>query len=55
MRDCYDDRTGLYRSSDGKRIDTDDPRRHKVLMTFVREGGEWKVSTIKDEGLGCAV
>ena len=55
VRDCYDDKTGLYRVSDGKRIDTDDPRRHKVLMTFTRVGAIWKVSAIKDEGLGCTV
>ena len=55
VRDCYDDRSGLYRISDGKRIDTDDPRRHKVLMTLTRIGALWKVSAIKDEGLGCTV
>ncbi len=55
VRDCYDDKTGLYRVSDGKRIDTDDPRRHQVLMTFTRVGAAWKVSAIKDEGLGCTV
>jgi len=55
VRDCYDDKTGLYRASDGKRIDTDDSRRHKVLMTFKRENGVWKVSAIKEEGLGCTV
>lgn len=55
VRDCYDDKTGLYRVSDGKRIDTDDPRRHQVLMTFTRVGAIWKVSAIKDEGLGCTV
>nr|MDP9336772.1 Tim44 domain-containing protein [Actinomycetota bacterium] len=55
VSDCYDDKTGLYRFSDGKRIDTDDPRRHKVLMTLTRVGAAWKVSAIKDEGLGCTV
>ena len=55
VSDCYDDKTGLYRFSDGKRIDTDDPRRHKVLMTLTREGAAWKVSAIRDEGLGCTV
>jgi hypothetical protein len=54
VSDCYDDRTGLYRASDGQRVDTDDPRRHKVLMTLVRSEGAWKVSAIADEGLGCA-
>jgi hypothetical protein len=55
VRDCYDDKTGLFRVGDGKRIDTKDPLRHKVLMTFKRGGGVWKVSAIKGEGLGCTV
>lgn len=55
VSDCYDDKTGLYRVSDGSRIDTDDPRRHKVLMTLTRVGAAWKVSAIRDEGLGCTV
>jgi hypothetical protein len=55
VRDCYDDKTGLYRVSDGQRIDTDDPRRHQAFMTFTRVGDIWKVSAITDEGLGCTV
>jgi hypothetical protein len=53
VQDCYDDSTGLYRAKDGKRLDVDDPRRHKVLMTFTLANDTWKVSAIKDEGLGC--
>ena len=53
VRDCYDDTTGLYRMSDGTRVDTDNPLRHQVLMTLVRENGVWKVSAITDEGDGC--
>ncbi len=55
VRDCYDDKTGLYRIGDGTRVDKDDARRHKVLMTLVLDGNVWKVSTITDEGLGCSV
>jgi hypothetical protein len=55
VRDCYDDRTGLYRISDGTRVDKEDARRHKVLMTLELERGVWKVSAIADEGLGCTV
>lgn len=54
VRDCYDDTTGLYRNSDGSRVDTDNPLRHQVLMTLVHQGGVWKVSAISDEGDGCA-
>jgi hypothetical protein len=55
VADCYADRTGLYRIVDGVRVDRDDPRRHRVLMTLVREDGVWKVSAIRDEGPGCVV
>jgi hypothetical protein len=53
VRDCYDDRTGLFRTSDGRRLDANDPRRHEVLLTLVRADGAWKVSAVKGEGLGC--
>jgi hypothetical protein len=53
VRDCHDDRTGVYRASDGSRIDTDDPARHQVLMTLRQEDGTWKVAAIIDEGNGC--
>jgi hypothetical protein len=55
VRDCYDDATGLYRISDGSRVDTDDPQRHQVLMEFALEDGVWKVAGITDEGDGCTV
>jgi hypothetical protein len=55
VRDCYDDKTGLYRATDGTRLDKPDARRHKVLMTLVRVRGTWKVSAIAEEGLGCVV
>ena len=55
VRDCHDDRTGIYLISDGTRVDTDDPLRHQVLMTLVVEDGVWKVSAIRDEVDGCTV
>ncbi len=55
VRDCHDDRTGVYRASDGTRIDTDNPARHQVLMTLRKENGTWKVESTIDEGDGCAV
>ena len=55
IQDCYDDNTGLYRISDGVRLDKNDPRHHKVSMTLVLDHGVWKVSSITDEGLGCTV
>ena len=55
VRDCYDDKTGLYRISDNQRVDTDNPLRHQVLMTFEFVHGTWKVAAIIDEGDGCHV
>ena len=52
VRDCFDDRTGLYRS-DGSRVDTDNPLRHQVLLSLVSEGVVWKVASMIDEGYGC--
>jgi hypothetical protein len=53
VRDCYDDRTGLFRVTDGQRVDRDNPARHEVLMRLVLEGGSWKVASMKSEGAGC--
>ena len=52
VRDCFDDRTGLYRS-DGSRVDTDNPLRHQVLLSLLSEGVVWKVASMTDEGYGC--
>lgn len=52
VRDCNDDRTGLYRA-DGSRVDSDNPLRHRVLMTLALESGIWKVASIANEGDGC--
>jgi hypothetical protein len=53
VSDCYDDRTGLYRVGDNQRVDSDNPLRHRVLMTFALARNVWKVTTITDEGDGC--
>jgi hypothetical protein len=54
VRDCYDDRTGLYRVSDGARLDQDDPARKRAMLTVVFDSGGWKVASIRDEGTGCS-
>jgi len=54
VRDCFDDETGLYRVSDGRRLDIKDRRRHDVLITLTQLGGVWKVSAMRNEGLGCS-
>lgn len=54
VRDCFDDETGLYRVSDGRRLDIKDPRRREVLITLIHAAGAWKVSAMRNEGLGCS-
>jgi len=54
VSDCFDDETGLYRVSDGRRLDIKDRRRHDVLITLTQLGGVWKVSAMRNEGLGCS-
>lgn len=53
VRDCQDDKTGVYHVGDGKRIDKDDPLRHRVLTTLEQVAGRWTVSDVRAEGLGC--
>jgi hypothetical protein len=53
VRDCYDDRTGLYRIDDGTRLEVDVPGRHLVLITLALEDRAWKVASISDEGDAC--
>jgi hypothetical protein len=55
VRDCVDDRTGLYRIDTGERLDTDDPLRHELTYELVLDDGAWKVTAIRDEGSGCVV
>lgn len=54
VRDCFDDNTGLYRVSDGRRLDTKDPHRHAVYISLTRAAGVWKVFAMRNDGLGCA-
>lgn len=47
VRDCMDDRTGIYRTTDNSRVDTDDPARHLYTVTLRQDGGVWRVETVK--------
>jgi len=46
IRDCMDDRTGVYRVADNSRVDTDDPARRLYMVSLRQEGGKWRVETI---------
>ena len=54
VRDCYDDHTGIYRVSDGARLDSDDPARKLATVTLQFESGTWKVANIRDEKSDCS-
>jgi hypothetical protein len=46
VRDCQDDRSGLYEVSSGSRIDADDPLPHLFEIGLKRETTGWKVATV---------
>lgn len=54
VRDCYDDRSGLFQVTDGARIDQDDPRPHLATFGLVLQADGWKVSTIEQPEEPCA-
>lgn len=54
VRDCYDDRSGLFQVTDGARIDQDDPHPHLATFGLVLQADGWKVSTIEQPEEPCA-
>lgn len=55
VRDCLDDRTGVYRVADNSRVDTDDPARHLYVVNLRQESGRWRVETVTTETKPCTV
>lgn len=55
VRDCLDDRTGVYRVADDTRVDTDDPARHMYVVTLRQDDGQWRVETVSREPESCTV
>lgn len=55
VKDCMDDRTGVYQIADESRVDTDDPARHLYIVSLRMEGGDWKVETVTTEPEPCTV
>jgi hypothetical protein len=53
VRDCIDDRTGVYDVNTGERKDEDDPRRRAAKVTMDLVDGTWKVRVLTSEGFGC--
>ncbi len=54
IRDCHDDNLVLLDAQTGAVKEPDDPVRKLVSVTLLREGGAWKVASIKLEAEGCA-
>ena len=54
VRDCYDDRSGLYQAADGTRIDADDPRLHLAIFRLEHEADGWKVAAVDRSEEPCA-
>lgn len=54
VRDCYDDRSGLFQVADGVRIDQDDPLRHLATIGLVLQPDGWKVSSVDQPEEPCA-
>ncbi len=53
VRDCMDDRTGVYRLADNSRVDSDDPARHLYTVSLRMEGGKWRVETVSRRSAPC--
>lgn len=54
LRDCYDDRSGLFQVANGVRIDQDDPQRHFAAIGLELQADGWKVSSIDQPEEPCA-
>ena len=46
IRDCRTDKGGIYRESDGQRIDTPTEGRRLFEVILVKEDSQWKVSSV---------
>ena len=55
VRDCLDDRIGVYRVADDSRVDTDDPARRLYTVSLRQEGGKWRVETVTTGPEPCTV
>lgn len=53
VRDCLDDRTGVFRVADNSRVDSDDPARHLFTVGLRQVDGAWKVETVSTEPNPC--
>ena len=55
VRDCLDDRIGVYRVADNSRVDSDDPARRLYTVSLRQDGGKWRVETVTTGPEPCTV
>ena len=55
VRDCMDDRTGVFRVADGSRVDQDVPGRTTYLARLRLVAGVWRVEAVSTEAGSCTV
>jgi hypothetical protein len=55
VRDCLDDRIGVYRVADNSRVDTDDPARRLYAVSLRQDGGKWRVEAVTTGPEPCTV
>jgi hypothetical protein len=54
VRDCYDDRSGLFQVAGGARVDQDDPLRHLAMIGLELQTDGWRVSSVDQPEESCA-
>ena len=53
VRDCLNDRTGVFRISDGSRVDQDVPGRTTYVARLHLVDGTWRVEAVSTEAASC--
>ncbi len=53
--DCVDDHTGIYQTSDGTRLDTDDPALHHATFGLVHQRTGWLVAAVDMAEKPCTI
>lgn len=53
LRDCYDDNLQTWNRKSNTRLDQDNPQRHLIEVTMVRQNGRWKATKATPMGDGC--
>jgi hypothetical protein len=55
VKDCMDDRLGVYRVADNTRVDNDNPNRQPYTVLLRHSADRWRVETVKRGAEPCTV